>query len=285
MNYRHIYHAGNFADCLKHIILVRCLSYLAKKDKPYFTLDTHAGIGLYDLSSEEARKTGEWQNGIGRLLTAEAEGMPEGIAALVTPYLDLIRALNPQDGLDSYPGSPMLMQQMAREQDRGFFIEKHPEDAHTLQIVCGRDRRFHVREDDGWVALRADLPPPERRGLVLVDPPYEERDEYVRMVSEFLQGYRRWQTGLYCLWYPIKAMREVDEAAELLKEAGIPNALRAELIIQKLDTAKRLNGTGLFIINPPYTLHGELKTLLPYLATCFGETAWRSHLEWITPPA
>ena len=284
MNYRHIYHAGNFADCLKHIILTRILVYLQKKEKPFFVLDSHAGIGLYDLSSEEAQKTGEWQNGIGRLIGDDAAPLPEAIETICGPYLKVLGDLNPDGAITTYPGSPKLVQLLSRAQDRASFIEKHPDDALTLKANSGRDARLHVREDDGWVALRADLPPKERRGLVLVDPPFEETNEYTRMIDEFLKGYKRWSTGIYCLWYPIKARREVDQAAEQLKEAGIANSLRAELIIQKLDTAKRLNGTGLFIINPPYTLHDELEQLLPFLAERLGQTAWRSNLEWICPP-
>ena len=284
MNYRHIYHAGNFADCLKHITLSRILLHLQKKDKPYYTLDTHAGIGLYDLSSEEAQKTGEWQGGIGRLIGSDAAPLPPEISQLCEPFFDVVKGLNPGGGIRTYPGSPELVHTMCREQDRAFFIEMHPDDFDTLSNNVGNDRRIHIREDDGWVALRADLPPQERRGVVLIDPPYEEPDEYTYMVDRFLEGYKRWPTGIYCMWYPIKARRDVDIAAQMIADAGIPNALRAEILVNKLDTAHRLNGTGLFIINPPYTLHDELATLLPFVATRFGLTAQRSTLEWICPP-
>ncbi|WP_319529436.1 23S rRNA (adenine(2030)-N(6))-methyltransferase RlmJ [uncultured Cohaesibacter sp.] len=284
MNYRHIYHAGNFADCLKHIVLTRILLHLGKKEKPFFALDTHAGIGLYDLSSDEAQKTGEWQDGIARLLGEKEKGLLGRLTGICAPYLDLVTDLNPEGGLKCYPGSPKIIDRLSRAQDRAFFIEKHPVDVEQLKVNCGRDRRLHVRADDGWVALRSDLPPQERRGLVLIDPPFEQANEYERLVAEFLKGYKRWSTGIYCLWYPIKARREVDQAAGMLKEAGIANSLRAELVIHKLDTAKRLNGTGLFIINPPFTLHDELKLLLPFLAQTLGQTAQRSHLEWICPP-
>ncbi|SNY91517.1 23S rRNA (adenine2030-N6)-methyltransferase [Cohaesibacter sp. ES.047] len=285
MNYRHIYHAGNFADCLKHIVLTRILIHLGKKDKPFFCLDSHAGTGLYDISGDQAQKTGEWQQGIARLMAERDKGLPPVLKEICDPYFDLIDQLNPDGHITTYPGSPKLIAMMSRPQDRAFFIEKHPDDADELAIHCGRDRRLHVRQDDGWVALRSDLPPKERRGVVLIDPPYEQENEYERLIAEFLKGYKRWSTGIYCLWYPIKARRTVDRAAEALQEAGIANSLRAELVIQKLDTAKRLNGTGLFIINPPYTLHDELEQLLPFLARTLGETAHRSYLEWICPPA
>ncbi|WP_320141322.1 23S rRNA (adenine(2030)-N(6))-methyltransferase RlmJ [uncultured Cohaesibacter sp.] len=283
MNYRHIYHAGNFADCLKHIILTRILAYLQKKDKPCFVLDTHAGIGEYDMTSDEAQKTGEWLEGIGRLRATDKH-FPQEISDCLSDYLGIIDKLNPDGEMALYPGSPRLIEQMLRPIDRATFIEKHPQDAETLALTMGRYRQIHVREDDGWVALRADLPPKERRGMVLVDPPFEEPDEYLRMIEAFLKGYRRWSTGIYCLWYPIKARRDVDDAAQMLAESGVDNILRAEMIIHKLDTAKRLNGTGLFIINPPYILHDELKALLPVLADIFGQTARRSSVEWIAPP-
>ncbi|WP_114009548.1 23S rRNA (adenine(2030)-N(6))-methyltransferase RlmJ [Cohaesibacter intestini] len=284
MNYRHIYHAGNFADCLKHIVLTRILTYLQKKDKPCFCLDSHAGIGAYDLSSEEAQKTGEWQQGIARLMGPDAAPLPANIAQMCEPYLAIIRKLNPEGPITTYPGSPLLMAEMARQQDRAFFVEKHPDDAETLKQTIRRDRRFHIRQEDGWNAIKGDLPPQERRGMVLVDPPFEEKGEFNRMIWYFTQGYKRWANGIYCLWYPIKARRDVDEAAGMLKAEGIDNILRAELVINKLDTAKRLNGTGMFIINPPFMLHDELSALLPFLAERLGETARRSHLEWIAPP-
>lgn len=284
MNYRHIYHAGNFADVLKHAVLARILVYLQKKEKAYRALDTHAGIGLYDLSSEEAQKTGEWQEGIGRLIGPDAEPLPQAVETILEPYLDVIKQLNAKGGLTAYPGSPELIQTLSREQDRFTFIEKHPEDAKTLRDSVGRDNRAFIRNDDGWHALKADLPPKERRGVVLVDAPFEELDEYTRLIHFFLQGHKRWSTGTYCLWYPIKARRDVENAAEFIKEAGIENVLRADLYIHRLDTAKRLNGTGLFIINPPYTLYNDLKTLLPFLAKRLGQSASRYTLEWIAEP-
>ena len=256
----------------------------AKKTKPIsYSIPTQASANTTYPAKKQA-KTGEWQEGIGRLLEMEEKGFPPQISECLSSYLAIIKSLNPEEEMALYPGSPKLTEHMMRATDRAVFIEKHPADAQTLSRTMGRNRQCHVREDDGWVALRADLPPKERRGLVLVDPPFEERDEYVRMVDAFLQGHRRWSTGIYCLWYPIKARREVDEAATMLADSGIDNVLRAEMVINKLDTAKRLNGTGLFIINPPYTLHDELKALLPFLADTFGQTAHRSSLEWISPP-
>lgn len=284
MNYRHIYHAGNFADILKHLILSRILVYLNKKEKPYFVLDSHAGIGLYDLQSEQAGKTSEWQDGLGRIMGADADPIPDNIKTLMEPYLNEIKDFNPDGSLSTYPGSPALIQALSREQDRFTLIEKHPEDVESLKINMGRDKRAHIRQDDGWVSLRSDLPPKERRGLVLVDPPFEEEHEYQRMIHHFQRGFKRFGTGTYCLWYPIKARREIEEAVQYLKDMDQPNILRAELVIHKMDTAKRLNGTGLFIINPPYLLYKELQLLLPFLAKRLGQTANRHHLEWISEP-
>ncbi len=284
MNYRHIYHAGNFADILKHVILSRILLYMNKKEKPYYVLDSHAGIGLYDLKSEQAGKTNEWQDGLGRIIGDQAETIPTDVMELLIPYLDEVKGFNPDGSLSTYPGSPALIQSLTREQDRFTFIEKHPDDVETLKINIGRDRRAHIREDDGWVSLRSDLPPKERRGIVLVDPPFEEEHEYQRMIHHFQRGFKRFATGTYCLWYPIKARREIEEAVQYLKDMDQPNILRAELVINKLDTAKRLNGSGLFIINPPYSLYNELQILLPFLAKRLGQTANRHHLEWISEP-
>ncbi|MCV6576408.1 MAG: 23S rRNA (adenine(2030)-N(6))-methyltransferase RlmJ [Cohaesibacter sp.] len=284
MNYRHIYHAGNFADILKHLILTRILLYMGRKDKPYFVLDSHAGIGLYDLQSEQAGKTGEWEEGLGRIMGENAAPIPQKVIELMAPFIDAIKDFNPDGSLSTYPGSPALIQTLCREQDRFTFVEKHPDDVESLQANIGRDRRAHIKKDDGWVSLRSDLPPKERRALVLVDPPFEEEREYQRMIHHFQRGFKRFSTGTYCLWYPIKARRDVEEAVQYLKDMDQPNILRAELVIQKMDNAKRLNGTGLFIINPPYSLYQELQILLPFLAQRLGQSANRHYLEWISEP-
>ncbi|MFB2602183.1 23S rRNA (adenine(2030)-N(6))-methyltransferase RlmJ, partial [Rhizobium phaseoli] len=201
MNYRHIYHAGNFADVLKHAVLARLIRYMQKKDGGFRVLDTHAGIGLYDLSSEEAQKTGEWLEGIGKLM--EAELGPQ-VAELLEPYLSAIRELNPEGGIRFYPGSPKLARMLFRPQDRLSAMELHPEDYARLHRLFEGDHHARITELDGWLALGAHLPPKEKRGIVLVDPPFEEEDEYQRLAKGLERAYRRFPGGTYCLWYPLK---------------------------------------------------------------------------------
>lgn len=204
MNYRHIYHAGNFADVLKHAVLARLVTYLKQKDKAFRVLDTHAGIGVYDLSSEEAQKTGEWREGIGRLIEAE---LPAPVAAILEPYLSAVRDLNPEGGLMHYPGSPKLARMLLRPQDRLSAMELHPEDHEALHRLFEGDFQSRITRLDGWLALGAHLPPKEKRGLVLVDPPFEAEGEYERLVDGLAKAYRRFTGGIYCLWYPLKKAR------------------------------------------------------------------------------
>ena len=197
MNYRHVYHAGNFADVFKHAILVRILLYLKKKDKPFRVIDTHAGVGLYDLSSAQAQKTGEWRGGIGRIMGAS---LPAQAAALIKPYLEIVRAANGGGPFRHYPGSPTIVRQMLRGRDRLTAVEKHPADAFALKARFGGDFQTRIIELDGWLALGAQVPPKEHRGLVLVDPPFEEPDEFARMADGLVKAYRRWPGGTYAFW-------------------------------------------------------------------------------------
>ena len=262
MNYRHAYHAGNFADVLKHGVLARIVSYLKQKDKAFRVIDTHAGAGLYDLGSEEAQKTGEWQGGIGRLREADQSGA----AALLADYLEAVRAVNGGEDLTVYPGSPVLVRQLLRNQDRLTAIELHPEDARQLKARFAGDIQVRVIELDGWLALGAHLPPKERRGMVLVDPPFEQEGEFERIVSGLQKAHRRWPGGIYALWYPIKDRQAVARFREALREAGIPKILDIELTIRGPSPEARLDGCGMAVVNPPYTLEGEMKLLLPLLA-------------------
>ena len=262
MNYRHAYHAGNFADVVKHAVLARLVEYLKQKDKAFRVIDTHAGIGRYDLASVEAGKTGEWQGGIGRL--AEATLEPQA-AALLQPYLEAVRAQNPEGGLKHYPGSPLIVRHLLRNQDRLTAIELHPEDAARLKSVFEGDFQARVIELDGWLALGAQLPPKEKRGLVLIDPPFEEEGEFSRLIEGLRKAHRRWPGGIYALWYPIKDRRAVTAFRAALKEAGIPQLLDVALEIRPGSDEPSLDGSGLVVVNPPYTLEGELKVLLPAL--------------------
>ncbi|AZO06261.1 MULTISPECIES: 23S rRNA (adenine(2030)-N(6))-methyltransferase RlmJ [unclassified Mesorhizobium] len=262
MNYRHAYHAGNFADVVKHAVLARLVEYLKQKDKAFRVIDTHAGIGRYDLASVEAGKTGEWQGGIGRLTEATLE--PQA-AALLQPYLEAVRAQNPDGGLKHYPGSPLIVRHLLRSQDRLTAIELHPEDAVRLKLVFAGDFQARVIELDGWLALGAQLPPKEKRGLVLIDPPFEEEGEFSRLVDGLRKAHRRWPGGIYALWYPIKDRRAVTVFRGALKETGIPKLLDIAFEIRPASDEASLDGSGLVVVNPPYTLEGELKVLLPAL--------------------
>lgn len=279
VNYRHIYHAGNFADVLKHAVLVRILTYLQRKEKAFRVVDTHAGSGLYDLSSEEAVKTGEWHNGIGRLLDAD---LPDGAEGLLKPYLDAVRSMNPGSGVTLYPGSPKLVRTLLRKQDRLSAIELHPEDCRNLKALFEGDFQTRVTELDGWLALGAQLPPKERRGLVLVDPPFEKEGEYDRLVDGLARACSRWQSGLYVLWYPIKQGAPVVQFHRKLKALGIPNILCAQLQVCGMRETTGLCGSGLILVNPPYTLKDELAVLLPALQDRLAQTGRAGRdLFWI----
>ena len=273
MNYRHIYHAGNFADVLKHAVLARLVRYAQNKDAAFRLLDTHAGIGLYDLGSEEAQKTGEWQEGIGKLIDAD---LPEPAATLLAPYLDAVRELNPEGGVRRYPGSPKLARMLFRPQDRLSAMELHPEDCGVLQRLFEGDYQVRVTHLDGWLALGAHLPPKEKRGIVLVDPPFEAGNDYERMVEGLARAYRRFSGGTYCLWYPMKKGAPIADFHEALKDLEIPKMLCAELTVKSDRETAGLNGSGLVIVNPPYVLKDELHALLPVLKEKLAQDRYAS---------
>ncbi|MBZ9808598.1 MULTISPECIES: 23S rRNA (adenine(2030)-N(6))-methyltransferase RlmJ [unclassified Mesorhizobium] len=262
MNYRHAYHAGNFADVVKHVVLTRLLEYLKRKDKAFRIIDTHAGTGRYDLSSLEAQKTGEWQGGIGRLVNAAPEAQA---AMLLAPYLDAVRACNADGQLKKYPGSPLVARHLLRKQDRLSAIELHPKDVAKLKTEFAGDFQTRVIELDGWLALGAHLPPKEKRGLVLIDPPFEEEGEFGRLVDGLARAYKRWPGGIYALWYPIKDRKAVIGFRKALKETGVPKLLDIEFEIRPASQEPSLDGSGLVVANPPFTLEGELRILLPAL--------------------
>ncbi|PPJ47051.1 23S rRNA (adenine(2030)-N(6))-methyltransferase RlmJ [Rhizobium sp. KAs_5_22] len=274
MNYRHIYHAGNFADVLKHAVLARLIVYLQQKDKAFRLLDTHAGIGLYDLSSEEAQKTGEWREGIGHLMEAK---LPEPVATILAPYLDAVRSLNPEGEITLYPGSPKLARMLFRPQDRLSAMELHPDDSRRLARLFEGDYQVRVTELDGWLALGAHLPPKEKRGIVLVDPPFEEEGEYDRLIEGLSRAWRRFPGGVYCLWYPIKKGAPIADFHEALKALEIPKMLCAELSVKSDRDTTGLSGTGLIIVNPPFTLKDELHAALPELKRVMAQDRYASH--------
>ncbi|ESY67896.1 23S rRNA (adenine(2030)-N(6))-methyltransferase RlmJ [Mesorhizobium sp. M0051] len=279
MNYRHAYHAGNFADVVKHVVLTRLLEYLKQKDKAFRVIDTHAGIGRYDLSSVEAQKTGEWQGGIGRLIDAQ---LAAPVAALLAPYLETVRSLNPEGGIQKYPGSPLIARHLMRKQDRLTAIELHPKDVAKLRTLFAGDFQARIIELDGWLALGAHLPPKEKRGLVLIDPPFEETGEFERLVDGLIRAHKRWPGGIYALWYPIKDRKAIIAFRKALKQSGIPKLLDIEFEIRPASSEPSLDGSGLLVVNPPFTLEGELRMLLPALhrLLAVGRPAHWS-LEWL----
>ncbi len=281
MNYRHAYHAGNFADVVKHAALALIIERLKGKEAPFCVIDTHAGLGRYDLSAPEAQKTGEFRDGILRLLERDPKALP----AELEPYLAVVRALNRGSAqLRWYPGSPRLSLDLLRPQDRLMLLELHPDDARTLSGLFAGDARVSVHNADGYVGLKAFLPPKERRGLVLVDPPFERKDEFARLARGLRQAHRRWATGHYLLWYPIKGRAPVAAFHEALKAAGIVRILIAELLLRPPTDPERLNGCGLVLVNPPWRLDGALSALLPKLAALFGAARGAgARVEWLVP--
>jgi 23S rRNA (adenine2030-N6)-methyltransferase len=280
MNYRHAYHAGNFADVVKHAVLARIVEYLKQKDKAFRVIDTHAGIGLYDLSSSEAGKTGEWHGGIGRVTDANLDPKLE---AFLAPYLDAVRAANPQGGLAHYPGSPFVARHLLRKQDRLSAIELHPQDAARLKAVFAGDIQVRVIELDGWLALGAHLPPKEKRGLVLVDPPFEQAGEFDRLLNGLSKAHQRWPGGIYALWYPIKDRDAVTGFRRGLAESGIPKILDIGFDIRLPGREPRLDGSGMVVVNPPFTLEDELRGALPALHGLLAEepgAPWS--VRWLT---
>lgn len=257
MNYRHGYHAGNFADVFKHAVLARALTLMSAKDAPFRVIDTHAGAGLYDLDSEHAKKTGEADGGIRKLLA----NLPQGPALdLLGPYLRAVEKFSP-----AYPGSPLIAQTLTRAQDAMSFCELHPEEFGALEKALGRDRRAKTLSLDGWTALKSLLPPKERRGAVLIDPPYEDPAEFKRVAEGIEEAIKRFATGVYLIWYPVKNRHDTDAALRRILRAASKPALKLELEIEKPRTDGPLKATGVLIINPPWKLKEECSLLLPAL--------------------
>lgn len=272
MNYRHAFHAGNFADVMKHILLVRALVHLRRKEAAFRAVDTHAGLGLYDLAGDEAERTLEWQGGVGRL----AEPFAPAVEALIAPYRAVLDKVRARHGA-AYPGSPFVIRELMRPQDRAILVELHPVDHAALARRFARDRLVKVIHLDGWTALHALVPPKERRGLVLIDPPYEERGELERLAREMAKALAKWPTGTFIGWYPVKDPRDVDGPAAILAAAAGAKALRLELMIDSPAVPDRLNGCGLFVLNPPWTLRAEAELVLPALAARLARAGYGAY--------
>ncbi len=281
MNYRHAYHAGNHADVLKHIVLARVIEHMKKKDKAFRVIDAHAGIGVYDLKGIEAGKTGEWETGIGKMA---APFSPE-VEALIAPYREAIAKLNPQGGIVQYPGSPDLALGLMRYDDRMVANELHPEDAMTLQRNLGWDERVKVTELDADTCIKANLPPPERRGVILIDPPYEVKNEAERVIRMIRHGLRRFAQGVFMLWYPVKADGLENVLTSEVQAMGVASTLRVELMVREAFDAGGLAGSGLLILNAPWKLDEDLRVIVPALAERLGLGAFgRGTVEWVVPP-
>ena len=256
MNYRHAFHAGNFADCMKHALLVWLVESLARKPAPFFALDTHAGAGHYDLASIPAERTREAAGGILPLLAAA----PDALA----PYLNLVRRL----GL--YPGSPSLIEALMRPGDQMACCELHPEDAAALRQLFALNKAVAVHHRDGWEALRGLLPPRHKRGLVLIDPPFEDPAEFARLADGLALGHARFRTGVFAAWYPIKQLARVRQFLDTMHASGIPDIVTAEFLLREPLDPARLNGCGLLVINPPFRFEAEIPAILSALLAAIG---------------
>ena len=274
MNYRHAYHAGNFADCMKHALLVWLVGALQRKPGALFLLDTHAGSGRYDLASGEATRTGEWQQGIGRLLAGET---PEAL----TDYLALVRA---SGAPATYPGSPLLIRMMLREQDRLACCELHEQEHAALRRLFLGDAQVAVHARDGWAAPSAFLPPREaRRGLTLIDPPFEQPDEFARLIEAIRTSRRRFANGVVAVWYPIKHRAPVRDFHDRLRAAGEADLVCAELVLRPPLDPQRLNGCGLLVAGPPWGFEAAAAGILDAIADRTGETEARADITRLAP--
>jgi len=280
MNYRHAFHAGNFADVVKHAALARIVAYLKEKPAAFRVIDTHAGAGLYDLSGAEATRTGEWRGGIGKLRAAD---LAPAVRDLLAPYLDAVASFNAGGDVKLYPGSPALVRHWLRVQDRMIACEAEAVAARALANRMRGDDRIKTVAIDGYMALNAYVPPKERRGLVLTDPPFEQPDEFGRLAEALAGAHRKWPTGIYLLWYPIKDFRAAQGFGRDLARRGIARMLRAELTIATAREGEKLNGSGLIIVNPPWPLEGELAVLLPALADILAVEKGVTRLDWLVP--
>jgi 23S rRNA (adenine2030-N6)-methyltransferase len=287
MNYRHAFHAGGFVDVVKHLILTRLVDYLKRKPAAFRVIDIHAGAGLYDLKGEAAERTSEWKSGVGRLYregTFQPLPLSPAAEALIAPWRKALAAVNDGTALSRYPGSPEIARRLVRDQDRLALNEVQPEVLAALKSRFAREKRVTVTELDGWIAARALAPTPERRGLMLIDPPYEAADDARRALEALVEAHRRFATGALCLWYPVKAQADANALARRAGALGLPKTLRAEITIRRAEKADRLNGCGLILVNAPWRIDADLRTVLPELAGRLAEDAHRpgrSRVEWL----
>jgi len=286
VNYRHAFHAGSFSDVLKHAVLARILVHLKRKEAPFRFIDTHAGAGRYDLSGDEARRSPEWREGIARVLMARP---PAPVGEFLRPYLQAVGPHDAEGRPVAYPGSPAIAQALMRPQDRIALCEANPDEREALVAALGRDRRLSIVGTDGYVALNAYLPPRERRGIVLIDPPFEAPDESDRILRALDRALRKWPSGAYLLWRPIREARADARFLNALAALGAPNILRLELEVgaQPLGAhgQEPLSRAGLIAVNPPHTLFADAHALLPWLAKLMARVGSGAHVcDWLTKP-
>ncbi|MGX3066998.1 23S rRNA (adenine(2030)-N(6))-methyltransferase RlmJ [Ursidibacter arcticus] len=277
LSYRHSFHAGNHADVLKHIVLTLILDALKQKEKGFFYLDTHSGTGRYSLMSAEAEKTGEYVEGIARLW--ERDDLPEEVAL----YLNEIKKIN-KDKLRFYTGSPLLAVQQLRPQDRALLTELHPNDFPLLRNEFAKNRNVVTKRENGFQQLKSALPPKEKRGLVLIDPPYELKEDYELVVKAIIEGYKRFATGVYAIWYPVVLRQHTKRIVRGLEATGIRKILQIELTVRPDSDQRGMTASGMIVINPPWQLESQMKRILPYLTDVLvpeGTGSWS--VDWITP--
>jgi 23S rRNA (adenine2030-N6)-methyltransferase len=278
LSYRHLYHAGNFADVFKHALLARLLTALNAKEKPYCYVDTHAGIGCYDLAHEWAHKAKEYESGIGRLW--DRDDIPE----LLQPYMDAVRAENTGRRLRFYPGSPLIAKRLLRPSDRMVLTELNKTDCAELARVLEKQRRVSIQCMDAYEGLKASLPPQERRGLVLVDSSFDRARELDRIVRALKVAHERWATGIYALWYPMMEAAPMRDFAASIVRSGIRKILRCELTVRRRDESAFMHGCGMLVVNPPWRFDVDARKMLDYLARVLGgEGGGRAQVDWLVP--
>jgi 23S rRNA (adenine2030-N6)-methyltransferase len=261
LSYRHAFHAGNFADVLKHSVLTLVLDYMTRKEKGFTYVDSHAGAGMYSVNSDYAQKTGEYQQGIAKLLNCPA------LPTQLQPYIELIQSFNPDMALTYYPGSPGIARQLMRRQDSAHLFELHPTDSQQLQAYCQGWRKAFVKQQNGYQGVLSLLPPPSRRGVVLIDPPYEIKSDYQAAVQTIIDAYKKFPTGSYLLWYPVVNRSYIEQMQQQFTNSAIRNVLQLELCMRPDNDQFGMTGTGLFIVNPPWQLAEQMQTVLPFLTT------------------
>lgn len=278
LSYRHSFHAGNHADVLKHTVQSLIITALKEKEKPFLYLDTHAGAGRYLLSGEHAEKTSEYLEGIARLW------QQDDLPAELEPYMTAVRHFNRSGQLRYYPGSPLIARQLLREQDRLHLSELHPSDFPLLRAEFQKDERARVVRENGYQQLKSQLPPASRRGLILIDPPYELKSDYQDVVKGIQEGYKRFATGTYALWYPVVLRQNIKRLVHALEESGIRRILQIELAVRPDSDQRGMTASGMIVINPPWKLEGQMRSVLPWLhQVLVPEGTGHTSVNWIVP--